>query len=520
MHLTEVKQLGEYPGPLVYHCSASIGHLVYVLLGMKPNGKNHTDVHIYNIETGRWTRVKSTGKVPSPRCLSTCCAVGHQIYVFGGYQVHTDGPHTVFNGMYVYDTLEQQWHHLECSGESPDPRAASCMVHYRNQLWIFGGSQGKQVFFGDLFRFDIDRRQWSMQETFGARDRPARLCCHTGVLVQNRLYVFGGLTASESYKDQHVIGELYSVDLDMFTWRHEIQTGYVPHARCCHVSFAVHHMIFVASGGDLLSRSRYDQHVYVCNTAQSNKWTKLTSYFGNYMPKAVGMICGYDTEHHRLVFFGGKNQDNEMLSGVFELPLGKNSELMKELKNQEIEEREMKELVQELVSSSSSSTTATNERSTSSTLSVSKDDMILQERTREEYRTVHRRTRSRSIPPEYLPNVRVHARKSSVHTTTPILLDEVEQNESPTTGFVTTAANAKIPDMIRFNSVETPPTESNTQRQKRTEQMFTTPGGQPTIGSAPVSPELLDLKQAEKKTESSTQKQQRRLFNLTLDSFF
>lgn len=55
--------------------------------------KNHTDVHLYNMETGKWSQVKVTGKSPSARCLSCCCAVGNKIYVFGGYQVQKNSPH-------------------------------------------------------------------------------------------------------------------------------------------------------------------------------------------------------------------------------------------------------------------------------------------------------------------------------------------------------------------------------------------------------------------------------------------
>ena len=94
MHVQELKQVGTAPGPLVYHCATTVDNKLYIFLGMKPLGKNHNDVHIFDMETLRWKCVKSTGKPPSPRCLSTCVTVGKKVYVFGGYQVHSDGPHT------------------------------------------------------------------------------------------------------------------------------------------------------------------------------------------------------------------------------------------------------------------------------------------------------------------------------------------------------------------------------------------------------------------------------------------
>lgn len=404
--------------------------------------------------------------------------------MFGGYQVHTDGPHTVFNGMYVFDTEAERWDHLECTGVSPDPRAACCMVYYNDFLWIFGGSQGKQIFFGDLFRFDIKKREWSCQETFGARDKPERLCCHSGVLVHNRLYLFGGLTAGNSYKDQHVINEMYSVDLDMFTWRKEIQSGSTPHARCCHVSYAIHDLIFVAGGGDLLSRTKYDQHVYVCNTAQGNKWTKLTSYFGNYMPKAVGMVCGYDSEHHRLFFFGGKNQENEMLSGVYELPLNKNADIMNELKHQELEEKKFSKLVKEL-----------------QIKKQAKDDTMLQERDKLENRSYHVRTRSKSIPTISLRNVRIHEKQAQAKEESP--MDPLQ-----CTSTTTSQSPLVIPDMIRFDSTGTPT------------KFQPAPGGQATLSSAPVSPDLLDMSGLNKQMEQEKMRRRASSAHQTFPNFF
>lgn len=376
----------------------------------------------------KWEMIRSVGKSPSPRCLSSCCAVGNKIYVFGGYQVHTDGPHTVFNGMYIFDTDEQKWEHLECSGLSPDPRAATCMVHYKDHLWIFGGSQGKQIFFGDLFKFDLKKNEWTSQETFGSRDKPQRLCCHSGVLVSNRLYIFGGLTADEDYKSQRVSNDLYSIDLDMFTWRKELQSGSIPHARCCHSSIAIQNLIFVAGGGDLLSRSKYDNHVYMCNTAQGNKWTRLTSYFGNYMPKAVGLISAYDEVHHKILFFGGKGQDGEMLSGLYELPLNKNTEIMYEIRNQELQEKKFQKLFKDI----------------SKNKKQAKDDAMLQERDKLEIRSKHLRTRSNSIH----PIIKIRNLKIDTSAESEDLLRGTS-SESP-------AQQAAIPDMIRFDSVGTP----------------------------------------------------------------
>jgi N-acetylneuraminic acid mutarotase len=319
MHIEEKRQSGDIPGAVVYHCSEVVENKMYILLGMKERGRNHTQVHIYDMITGRWEEVISKGKPPSPRCLACSCVVGTKIYVFGGYQVHTNSPHTVFNGMFVFDTETLEWDHLEASGLSPDPRAASSMIEYENQLYIFGGSQGKQVFFGDLYSFDLDTHAWNAVETYGDV-RPQRLCCHTGKRIGDVMYVFGGLTSNEVYEKQKPSNSLWALNLASRRWKKVNMKGSIPGARCCHSMIAMEPSLVVAGGGDLMSKMDYDNNVYIFNT-RSEKWSKLTGFFGNTMPKCVGLSISYSAKDREFVLFGGKNANGELLDGLYSMPV-------------------------------------------------------------------------------------------------------------------------------------------------------------------------------------------------------
>ncbi len=75
--------------------------------------------------TKKWTEIENPGgKGPSSRALASHCVIGSKIYVFGGYsQASPASNHTVYNGMYVFDTETLTWAHIETNGLCPDPRA-------------------------------------------------------------------------------------------------------------------------------------------------------------------------------------------------------------------------------------------------------------------------------------------------------------------------------------------------------------------------------------------------------------
>ncbi|KAL0483217.1 GalOx Ketch [Acrasis kona] len=319
MRIDERKQGGEQPGPIVYHCCETVDNKMYILLGMNERGKNSTQVRVFDMITGKWKHIYPMGKPPSPRCLACSCTVGTKIYIFGGYQVHSNSPHTVFNGMFVFDTETQQWDHLEASGLSPDPRAAASMIEFEGKLYIFGGSQGKQVFFGDLYSFSLETRQWTAVETFGEL-RPQRLCCHTSRRMGNDMYVFGGLTSNEQYENQKPNNTLWALNLNTKRWREVQSKGSLPAPRCNHAMIAMEPSLIVAGGGDLMTKSDYDHHVYLFNT-ETEKWIKLTGFFGNNLPKCVGLSVAYNPKDRELLLFGGKNSTGELLDGLFSMPI-------------------------------------------------------------------------------------------------------------------------------------------------------------------------------------------------------
>lgn len=91
------------------------------------------------------------------------------------------------------------------------------MVLYQGKLYVYGGSQGRHIFYGDLFEYTIETKTWKKVETTGAF--PKRRTCHTANVIGDRMYVFGGITSDFEFKDQKVVNDLICFDMGMWIVR-------------------------------------------------------------------------------------------------------------------------------------------------------------------------------------------------------------------------------------------------------------------------------------------------------------
>lgn len=389
------------PPASVYHCCAVVDNTMYVMLGLRSVQKRQREgrarrmsrrreaslVYALDLRSMRWSvidpvanadalAVKSseTGQGggrgqdgsnsnnssdddnvhrygPGARCLASCVAVGRLLYVFGGYEISArDGTHRVFNGMWTFDTVHGVWRHLKCAGLSPDPRAGASMVYWGGRLWVYGGSQGRHVLFGDMFSFDLATNTWNMVVEPVTQDRgvvrPGRRTCHTATLVgENDMLVFGGLTSNAQQDDaggHQVTADLLRCDLRTMRWTREKPSGTAgPSPRCCHAAIALGQVLLVACGGDLLANGggvgsagqqktvlqdgfdreeapQYDCSVYAYD-ARRCQWSKLSD---SGLPRCLGLSAEYDPLRRRVLLFGGRLANGTPLSTLYALSAG------------------------------------------------------------------------------------------------------------------------------------------------------------------------------------------------------
>lgn len=144
------------PLPRVGHDTTVVGDLVYLWGGWhKLVPKVHTSadkvkalsvVEVYNLRTGEWSQLPTSGVPPLGIAYHACTAIQENIYFFGGRCGHSGCHH---NSLHRLSTVTMKWKDLTpdvncCYAESGPMKKAQCgMVGFRVKnedfLLVFGG---------------------------------------------------------------------------------------------------------------------------------------------------------------------------------------------------------------------------------------------------------------------------------------------------------------------------------------------------------------------------------------------
>lgn len=176
-------------------------------------------------DDGTWTRLVTVGPAPSERSTPAVAAIGRRIYVFGGSRDDVvTGDVAIYNDLHRFDTVQRRWTVLNPAGPLPPPRvfAASAAHRPSRRMLVFGGAFFGPFFsdfsaYDDLWAYDVAGNVWTELQPINSgpsgRSRPSAW------VVEDRLYVFGGVTTSFEVRN-----DLWVYDLDSNAW-----TELIPH---------------------------------------------------------------------------------------------------------------------------------------------------------------------------------------------------------------------------------------------------------------------------------------------------
>ena len=145
----------------------------------------------------RFVCLKSNSRIcPLPRFSHSCCAVGTNMYVFGG----CSSSNTAFNDLYQMNLRQRKWFRLLTTGQPPAPKECATMVSYGTKLIVFGGwRQPSRVglnmspkFYNDLFIFNTLTLKWSEPSSANGSPQPCERAGHASCVVDDMMIVFGG----------------------------------------------------------------------------------------------------------------------------------------------------------------------------------------------------------------------------------------------------------------------------------------------------------------------------------------
>mmetsp|Transcript_655 Transcript_655/g.1124 ORF Transcript_655/g.1124 Transcript_655/m.1124 type:complete len:595 (+) Transcript_655:251-2035(+) len=260
-----VQVKGNGPAARTLHTACAVGENVYIFGGW--DGVEYfDDLYALNVGTMEWWKPASASPPPTARIGHTATAVGSRIFVFGG---HNDTKW--FNDLYVLDTdtasggnskMQIQWSRPPVKGWAPPARRGHTATAIGDKIYVFAGYNYNartccSKHFSDVYVLDTTTMTWDEVRTTCAPGTlpPAGRWNHAAAAVGTKLYIFGGSQSNTHYND------LYVLDTETLQWDRPVCTGNPPSERGHHSCLSLGQYLVVFGGFDGETNRHYDLHV-------------------------------------------------------------------------------------------------------------------------------------------------------------------------------------------------------------------------------------------------------------------
>ncbi|XP_058848544.1 kelch domain-containing protein 4-like [Acipenser ruthenus] len=185
----------------------------------------YSDLFFYNIKKNSWTKAD----VPNPpprRCAHQAVVVsqaGGQLWVFGGEFASPDGEQFYhYKDLWVLHLATKTWEQIKATG-GPSGRSGHRMVACKRQLVVFGGfheSTRDYVYYNDVYTFNLDTFTWARIAPSGTAPSP-RSGCQMTTTPEGGIIIYGGYSKVKVKKDV----DKGSHHTDMFLLKNEGKEG-------------------------------------------------------------------------------------------------------------------------------------------------------------------------------------------------------------------------------------------------------------------------------------------------------
>lgn len=164
----------------------------------------------------KWVRVNnSTGPSPRPRHGHRAVAIKDLIIIFGG------GNEGIVDELHVYNTTTNQWFIPQVKGEIPPGCAAYGFVCDGTRLLVFGGMIEYGKYSNELYELQASRWEWRKLKPRPPKNGtyPCPRLGHSFTLIQNKVYLFGGLANDSDDPKNNIpryLNDLYVLEMKPF----------------------------------------------------------------------------------------------------------------------------------------------------------------------------------------------------------------------------------------------------------------------------------------------------------------
>ncbi|KAN0035388.1 hypothetical protein ACTA71_004654 [Dictyostelium dimigraforme] len=227
---------GRVPAPRHAHSSVVIGDSLYMYGGYGIKGTHLDDFFRFDLKLNQWFRILKNEKkkkyqpnLTSSKYLQSneekknlitarhsysMVAYGECLYLFGGIGIgnndgntnengngggggNSNGEPNVYNDLYEYNTVTDEWKLIEHSNEStfmPEKRWGHSAVVHNDNMVIFGGMGQSITFYPTILFYNFKSKLWSrvsVKNTIQSQIPRGRQY-HTCSIINDKLYILGG----------------------------------------------------------------------------------------------------------------------------------------------------------------------------------------------------------------------------------------------------------------------------------------------------------------------------------------
>ncbi|XP_067854105.1 kelch domain-containing protein 4 isoform X3 [Heptranchias perlo] len=185
----------------------------------------YNELYLYNIKKNSWTMLEIPNP-PAPRSAHQAVVVpqaGGQLWMFGGEFASPNGEQFYhYKDLWVLHLTSKTWEQIKATG-GPSGRSGHRMVVCKRQILVFGGfheSTRDFVYYSDVYSFNLDTFTWSKLFPSGTGPCP-RSGCQMASTPDGNVVIYGGYSKQRVKKDVEK-GIVYT---DMFLLKNEGKEG-------------------------------------------------------------------------------------------------------------------------------------------------------------------------------------------------------------------------------------------------------------------------------------------------------
>lgn len=261
----------------------------------------------FNIDAQIWTKIRLEGDAPTMLASHTAQFMLIQrrpkMVVYGGTSLPFGQNLSI--KVHICDLVKYTWDAIEPGepvGENlPKPLYGQASVAFQDDLFVIGGTSGFRYYM-DVHHLDITKRNWNLLTSVpealdfiqNNAEHPAPRYRHEVVIYNNKIYVFGGGTATECDKFQFI----YAFNLHKKSWERIKTIGPFPEERKCHSCVKDDKFVFVMGG---LNQDKMFSDAWKLDL-ESLKWNQMP--FDMAQP-VYFHSSAIDEEEGKIVTFGG-----------------------------------------------------------------------------------------------------------------------------------------------------------------------------------------------------------------------